>query len=93
MIIPVDKKYRISSDRYQWILQEYQPHQNKEGKTVDNWSNIGHYSKLEHVINACFDLKLRLSDAEGIAEAAIVAKNAAKSLQVALSIENKGDNR
>lgn len=84
MLIQIDDKHRISSDRYQWVLQEFRPYQSK-GETVENWNAVGYYSRLDHLVTALFDLKLRLSDAEGIAEATLEAEKVAKLLQTALS--------
>ena len=90
MIIPIDNQHRIASDRYQWVLQERQSYKNsKTGETVSNWAAVGYFSRLDSLVSALFDLRLRLSDAEGIAEATQEAKRITKQLHVALSMKDK----
>ena len=88
MMILIDDKHRITSDRYQWVLQEYKPYQSK-GETVENWVAVAYFTRLEHLVTALFDLKLRLSDVEGIAEATQEAKRIAKVLTIALSYKDQ----
>ena len=80
MIIPIDSKHRISSDAYQWILQEYSSF--KKGGGV--WKNVGYWNSLEPLLNSLFDRKLRQSPVEGIAEATLEAKSIATTLSNAL---------
>lgn len=82
MILPIDAKYRITSDRYQWTIQEARK---RKGKI--SWEGIQFYSSLEGAVNGLAGLKLRLSDARCLADALSEAQRIATSLTHALSPE------
>lgn len=84
MIIPIDDLHRIASDRYQWVLQERKVHKGKE-----KWLAVGYFSRLDSLLSACFDLKLRLADTEGLDEAMQEARKIAALLQRALSYRSE----
>ena len=61
--ISLKEGYRIKSDSRQWIFQK-QGSDDQEGNEV--WSNIGYYSSIKPLVNACYGYFLRKSDADSI---------------------------
>jgi len=92
MIIPIDADYRISSDRYQWILQERREFKKGTEEEYARWENLAFYPRLEGIVEHLFDLKLRLSKTEGLEECIAEAKNLSAALQRALACTVKVDN-
>jgi len=80
MIIPIDNDHRINSDRNQWILQE-----RRTVKGNDVWLNVAYYTSLDSIINHVYDVKLRLSNAEGLTECLAEAKRLNDVLSRALA--------
>lgn len=93
MIIPVDQRHRINSDRYQWIIQERADYKDKSGDLVENWKAVGYHPTLETAVNALYDMKLRLSDVEGLSTALEFAQQTAKQLENALKPILKVDSK
>ena len=82
MIIPINDKYRISSDRNQWIIQipcKVTP------KTPSGWKSDQYYRSLEQVMENLPERMLRESNAETIAEGMVESKRILRELAVALS--------
>ena len=68
MIIPIDEKYRISSNEYSWDLEEVTPNIDKRtGKP--KVKKLGYYTSLGKALSAAAQRELRLSDAVGLVEA------------------------
>ena len=82
MIIPINEKYRINSDKYQWILQtpcKVSP------KTPSGWKHEQYYTTLQQLMDSLPERLLRESNAEGIVEGLVEVKRIAAELAVALS--------
>ena len=82
MIIPINEKYRITSDKYQWILQipcKASP------KKPSGWKHDQYYTTLQQLFDALPDRMLRESGAEGIVEGLVEVKRIVAELAVALS--------
>lgn len=94
MIIPIDETYRIASDSSQWMVQERKVSTSKKtGETTERWVAVLYYSNLENVIQGLFNLRLKISDAEGLVEATDYAKSLCNELSRALAPVIKVDMR
>jgi hypothetical protein len=82
MIIPINDKYRISSDKRQWILQIPCA---VTKKTPSGWKHEQYYTTLQHLMDNLPERLLRESNAVGIAEGLVEVKRIQHELAVALS--------
>jgi hypothetical protein len=64
MKLPIDDRYRIDSDEYQWRVSR-----SRVVKGELKWEPISFHPSLESAVQAYADRCLRLSEAEGVAEA------------------------
>lgn len=81
MIIPIDKEFRINSDRYQWIVQKYGG-VNKDGEEV--WRSETFHATLGHAVKALGERLCRELPTVGIEEAIAGVHEVANRLQQAL---------
>lgn len=84
MIIPISDDWRIRSDRHQWILEQRQISDGAKHKGREYWTQEAFYSTIESAAYGCFELRLRLSKADGLYEAVKTAKSLCQELQTAL---------
>ena len=64
MVIPVNKKYRIASDRNSWMVQEW-----SVVKGEDRWETFGWYGDLDGAVKGLMKLEVReIPDAFGVRE-------------------------
>lgn len=78
-------KYRITSDKYQYIFQEYQGTTlDKNGEERERWNLIGYYGRLDHLVKALPDHVIRRSNGN-LVEAVAEAQEVGKSLENALT--------
>jgi len=73
MILELDKRYRVVSDRHDFILQEKTSAENARGRMKDKakggrWRDIGYWSQLDQLLRSYTRQKLRGSRVEGIKE-------------------------
>jgi len=80
MELEIDKKYRITSDKYQWIIQEKRT---RKGKI--DWKSISYYPSIEQAIQGLGELMVRLSDAKTLTDALRDVQNVATQLSHALT--------
>ena len=80
MELEIDKKYRITSDKYQWIIQEKRT---RKGKI--DWTSISYYPSIEQAIQGLGELMVRLSDAKTLTDALRDVQNVATQLSHALT--------
>ena len=71
MILELDKRYRIVSDRHNFILQEKTSAEKARGRMKDRakggrWRDIGYWKQLDQVLRSYTRQKLRNSPVEGI---------------------------
>lgn len=85
MIIPINENWRLRSDRHQWIVEQRMVPSDKAKQKAPYWVGEAYYSTIESAAVGLYELRLRLSDAEGIREATEAAKALSKELQDALS--------
>lgn len=61
MILPIDDKYRLTSDEACWRIEAY--------RSSRGWRPIKYYSTLSEAVTGLAHLKLRTSDAQTLADA------------------------
>lgn len=64
MEIQLNEKFRITTDNYNYILQEQKLVQPKDDSKEQyyKWDDVGYYGKLEHALNAALEKVTRDSD-------------------------------
>ncbi len=80
MELEINTKYRIASDKYQWIIQEKRT---RKGKI--DWTSISYYPSIEQAIQGLGELMVRLSDAKTLTDALRDVQNVATQLSHALT--------
>jgi len=84
MIIPINDRYRIASDKHAWMIQEAIPRKDKAGNPVIEWRAFLWYSDIQKAVNGLAERMIRTSEAEGIAEAMEEVKTVCAALSKAL---------
>jgi len=82
MLIEIDDKYAIKGDRRQYMLCEKVKPTKKQ---ADGWKPFQYYHSLENLIQNFAEMRLRESDAEGVAEVLAENKRILRTLAGALS--------
>ena len=67
MNIPINSDYALASDQYSWQILKRKTRK-RNGKSIEEWEAIKWYSTLENAITGFADFKLRVSDAEALAD-------------------------
>ena len=80
MIIPINDRYRITSDEYQWIIQTKR---NRKGK--EDWQARFYYPTLKAALEGLGELMVRQSDVATLADALAKVENVATTLSQALT--------
>ncbi len=78
MIIPINDKYRIATDRYQWKIEEVR---RRKGKP--EWNPILFYATFDRALKDLGELMVRQSDAETLAEALLDIENVCTTISQA----------
>ncbi len=70
MILELDEKYRVVSDRHNFILQERTSAENARGRMKGKaeggkWRDIGYWKQLDQLLRSYTRQKLRCSAAQG----------------------------
>ena len=88
MILELDKRYRIVSDRHNFILQEKTSAENARGRMKDKakggkWRDVGFWKQLDQLLRSYTRQKLRDSPVEGIEEVlSLLAQINAKTVRI-----------
>ena len=80
MIIPINARYRIVSDEYQWIIQRKRTRKGKE-----DWQARLYYPTLKAALEGLGDLMVRQSDVATLADALVEVENVTTTLSQALT--------
>jgi len=90
MILPINDKYRISSDRNQWIIQEYKGIATKDGKGRKAgepvWKSISFHTNINSTVRRLAEMQIRESDATTLAEALRVVPEVAAAISQAFDL-------
>ena len=86
MIIPIDEKWRIKTDAYQWIIQRYKGIP-KTGKFKDTpqWESLRYYTTLANAVYGLAEYELMTSDCTTLAEALDAMRDVSERLSRALT--------
>jgi hypothetical protein len=86
MIIPISDDFRIEGTRYAWEVQRASTRKHrKTGKHQTHWVPIQWYATLPSAMQGLAELRLRVAEAETIADAINVARSLATDLGNALA--------
>ena len=80
MIIPINARYRIVSDEYQWIIQRKRTRKGKE-----EWQARLYYPTLKAAVEGLGELMVRQSKADTLVSALGATENIATTLSHALT--------
>ena len=86
MIIPIDEKFRIASDRYQWTIERRRSRK-RNGRSEVEWRGESFHPTFESAAATLGERWVRESEANGIAAALCEIKNIASKLSEALPTE------
>ena len=80
MIIPINARYRIVSDEYQWIIQRIRTRKGKE-----DWQARLYYPTLKAAAEGLGELMVRQSKADTLVSALVAVEEVATQLSQALT--------
>ena len=80
MIIPINARYRIVSDEYQWIIQRIRTRKGKE-----DWQARLYYPTLKAAVEGLGELMVRESKADTLVSALAAVEEVATQLSQALT--------
>ena len=80
MIIPINARYRIVSDEYQWIIQRKRTRKGKE-----DWQARLYYPTLKAAVEGLGELMVRQSKADTLVSALAAVEEVATQLSQALT--------
>ena len=79
MNIPLNEGYRLSSDKYQWIVQKQIT---RKGKI--EWKNVSYHATPKQAVNHHAGVLVRTSEADTLTEALAVVERVVNELTIAL---------
>ena len=88
MEIPINEKYRLNSDEYQWIVQK---RRSRKGKVA--WTNLEYHSRLDSAVRSLGELMVRRSKANTLVDALKEVETIATTLSHALTPHIEGLDR
>ena len=83
MILPINSKYRIASDQYQWKIQRRR-NRTRNGKRVEVWESFKYYPSLCGAVRGLRELLVSTSSAVGLTSALEVLDEVNTTLSRAL---------
>ena len=66
MIIPIDENFRISSDKYQWIIQERKVTETGKNAGQERWANVSYWGTVQGAVKGLSGLMIWLCDSESL---------------------------
>ena len=82
MIIPINERYRIQSDRYQWIIVKSRFRNGKK-----EWQPESFYRSFDHALRSLEELMVRESKAQTLTDALTHVDHVATTLSQALTLD------
>jgi hypothetical protein len=80
MLIPINERYRITSDSRQWIIQEL-----RTRNGANEWQSKYYFGTIESAVKELGELMVRTSDAHTLANALVDVKKVTTTLSQALT--------
>lgn len=88
MNISLDDGYRLSSDKYQWMIQKLETRKNRQtGEPEDYWKSVNFHPTPEGAIRNHAHMRIREQEAETLSEALEKIENVVRGLSKALGID------
>ena len=84
-IIPINEEYRLTADKYQWIIQQAR---SRKGKM--DWRSKWFYPTLQSALKGLGELMVRRSGAQTLAEALETVEKVTTTLSPALTPQLEG---
>ena len=84
MRLQIDNDYRITSDRYQWIVQKRRSRV-QDGKRRSDWEAQSYYTTLRSALAQLGERMVRESNADTVVDALEVINDIATTLSQALT--------
>ena len=81
MIIPINDRYRIQSDRYQWIISKSRIRKGKK-----EWQPESFYRSFDHALRSLGEQMVRESKAQTLTDALTHVDHVATTLSQALTL-------
>jgi len=86
MNIDLGNDYRLSADKYQWMIQKMHMAKNsKTGELEEKWDSLSYHSTINQAINHHAGVLIRTSEAESVGEAMEAIESVVAGLTQALS--------
>ena len=85
MIIPINERYRITSDEYQWIIQKKRSRKGRE-----DWESKLFFGTFEGAVKDLGELMVRRSKANTLVDALAEVEKVATTLSQALTPNIEG---
>ena len=85
MIIPINERYRITSDEYQWIIQKKRSRKGRE-----DWESKLFFGTFEAAVKDLGELMVRRSKANTLVDALAEVEKVATTLSQALTPKIEG---
>ena len=82
MIIPINERYRIQSDRYQWIIAKSRFRNGKK-----EWQPESFYRSFDHALRSLEELMVRESKAQTLTDALTHVDHVATTLSQAFTLD------
>lgn len=90
MNIPLNEGYRLSADKYQWIVQKKHARE-RDGEAGEEWKSLSYHRTPEQAINHHAGVLIRTADTETLTDALatieIVTASLCKALQPHIKVE------
>ena len=90
MIIPINDKYRISSDKNQWMIQQFRGLATKDAKGLKKgdeiWKAFSYHTTMNSTVRRLAELQIMESDADTLAEALNVLQRVAGDISRAFDL-------
>ena len=99
MNIPLNEGYRLSADKYQYIVQQYKgmKFDKRVGKDTENWESLSYHKDIRSAITHHANTMIRTADIETLADALEKIKSVVAELTQALTpvfdVKLKGDKK
>ena len=85
MIIPIDANFRITSDKYQWVIQERKVIATGKNAGQENWANVSYWATVQGAVKGLGEMMVRLHDSETLTDALEYVENLTTKLTQALT--------
>jgi hypothetical protein len=87
MNIRLSEDYQLTSDKYQYILQERKIAEKGKQKGKERWDNVGYYSKLNQALESYIDMRVKDSDNNSVAGLLSYLKEITKEVKALAEVE------